>query len=417
MINSIKHLYRFSVIISFAGIFNSFRFFVRIKKLPQVDILFSCHDNSRPILLNGKYSSPLIDSLAMKLNNYSNITLALPFSKHSGNKTSGNTVNLNLYVIAALLKRFLTSGSIALKNTKNDPLIQFYNKLYQKINIKLIIGVLPSIEMCIAAKNNNIKIMDVQHGIIESDDPDSYYSLNKRSLHQNSGWPDYILCRNEQSYRTVLKLKDYTKPFLIGNLNKFFYENIYPNKERIPLFETKRKTILFTFQDFKRIPDISSFTKSNINAGIIFPNALLKLISESNYNFLLKLHPSQIHKKDLFKLHNKAFEKIFAGYDNVDYISCNQMPLEYSLTESDLHITFNSATLYDAMDYGLKTILLDENIERLSSYYGELMDSNSLVVDSKLELDFSEHFDEKNQKKQDKSLNNFNFEDFILKNI
>ena len=93
------------------------------------------------------------------------------------------------------------------------------------------------------------------------------------------------------------------------------------------------------------------------------------------------------------------------------------MPLEYSLTESDLHITFNSATLYDAMDYGLKTILLDENIERLSSYYGELMDSNSLVVDSKLELDFSEHFDEKNQKKQDKSLNNFNFEDFILKNI
>tara|TARA_Y100000389_G_scaffold102965_1_gene99824 strand:+ start:9419 stop:10672 length:1254 start_codon:yes stop_codon:yes gene_type:complete len=417
MINRIKNLRRFSVIVSFAGLYNAFRFFIRIKKIPQVDILYSCHDNSRPILLDGKYYSPLIDSLAMKLNNYSHITLALPFSKYSGNKTSGNTVNLNLYVIAALLKRFLTSGSIALKNIKNDPLIKFYNKLYQKINLKLIIGVLPSIEMCIAAKNNNIKIMDVQHGIIESDDPDSYYSLDKRALYQNSGWPDYILCRNEQSYKTVLKLKDYTKPFLIGNLNKFFYENIYPNKERIPLFKTKGETILFTFQDFNRIPDISSFTKSNMNAGIIFPNALLKLISESNYNFLLKLHPSQIHKKDLFKLHNKAFEKMFDGYDNIDYINCNQMPLEYSLTESDLHITFNSATLYDAMDYGLKTILLDENLERLNNYYGEIMDSNSVVVDSKLEIDFSEHFDEKNQKNQDGLLNNFNFENFILKNI
>ena len=417
MINNIKHLYRFRIAFSFIGLFNAFRFFVRIKKIPPVDFLYSCHDNSRPILLNGKYYSPLIDSLIIKLNNYSHITLALPFSKYSGNKTPGNTVNLNLYVIAALLRRFLTSGSIALKNTKDDPLIKFYNKLYQKLNLKLIIGVLPSIEMCIAAKKNNIKIMDVQHGIIEGEDPDSYYSLDKRLLHQNSGWPDYILCRNKQSYKTVLKLKDYTKPFLIGNLNKFFYENIYSNKEETPLFKTKAKTILFTFQDFQRIPGISSFSTNNMNEGIIFPNALLKLILKSNYNFVLKLHPSQIHKKDLFKLHIKAFEKLFSGCDNVDYKNCNRMPLEHSLANSDLHITFNSATLFDAMDYGLKTILLDENLERLNNYFGELMDSNSVIVDPKLEIDFSKHFYEKKQKKQDGALNNFNFEDLILKNV
>ena len=39
-------------------------------------------------------------------------TLALPFSKYSGNKAHGNTINLNLYVIVALLRRFFTSGSI-----------------------------------------------------------------------------------------------------------------------------------------------------------------------------------------------------------------------------------------------------------------------------------------------------------------
>jgi len=45
------------------------------------------------------------------------------------------------------------------------------------------------------------------------------------------------------------------------------------------------------------------------------------------------------------------------------------------------------------------------------------MDSNSVIVDPKLEIDFSKHFYEKKQKKQDGALNNFNFEDLILKNV
>ena len=49
--------------------------------------------------------------------------------------------------------------------------------------MKIIIAVQPSVEMRIAAKKYKIKILDVQHGIIESEDPESYYSLNKRSLY------------------------------------------------------------------------------------------------------------------------------------------------------------------------------------------------------------------------------------------
>ena len=137
----------------------------------------------------------------------------------------------------------------------------------------------------------------------------------------------------------------------------------------------------------------------------------------NNYNFILKLHPSQIQKKNLLKLHFRAFDKLFSGCDNVDYKKCNQMPLEYSLSNSDLHITFNSASLFDAMDYGLKTIILDDNFERLNNYFGELMNSNSIIVDPKLEINLSKHFDKNQQKKQDETLNNFNFQDLILKNV
>ena len=78
--------------------------------------------------------------------------------------------------------------------------------------MKIIIAVQPSVEMCIAAKKYKIKIFRCSAwDTVESEDPESYYSLNKRSLYQNSGWPDYILCRNMQSYKSILKLKDNTK--------------------------------------------------------------------------------------------------------------------------------------------------------------------------------------------------------------
>lgn len=414
MISSIKHLYKFRRNISFMGLFNSLRFYKRIKKISEVEILYACHDNSRPILLNGKYYSPLIDSIILKLNNYSNISLALPFSKYSDNKTPGNTINLNLYVIIALLKRFITSGSISLKKINKDPLIKFYKKLFEKLNLKLIIAIQPSMEICIAARQIGLKVMDVQHGIIEIDDSSSYYSLDKRLLHKNFGWPDYILCRNKQSYNKVLKLKNYTKPILIGNLNKFFYENVYYNNKEKQLFEKKTKTILFTFQPMY---NDSAFSKNNICEGIIFPKKLHELILKNEYNFILKLHPSQIQKKNLYKSHINAFDKLFSDCKNVDYKICNKKPLEYSLTKSDLHITFNSASVFDASDYGLKTVLLDDNHNRLNNYFGELIESGNLIVDPNLEINLSEHFSKTKQNIINKDLNDFGFKDFIFQNL
>ena len=108
----LNYLYQNIRIMSIKGILNSFIYHVPIKKLTKTDILYLCHDNSRPILLNNKFYSPLIDSIIIKLNSLSNITLGLPFSKYSGSKTFGNTVNLNLYVIIALIKRVFYFKSI-----------------------------------------------------------------------------------------------------------------------------------------------------------------------------------------------------------------------------------------------------------------------------------------------------------------
>ena len=216
-----------------------------------------------------------------------------------------------------------------------------------------------------------------------------------------------------QSYKSILKLKDNTKPVLIGNLNKFFYKNIYTNVNDSEIFKTKVKIILFTFQPFYTC---SNFSENNMNEGIIFPNALLELIKNSNYNFILKLHPAQIHNDDTFTFYNKALKKLFLGYNNVDFTICNKKPLEFSLSKSNLHITFNSASLYDAIDYDLKTILLDDNLARLKNYFGELIDTNYVAVDSKLNIDFNKYFDRIEENEEKDFLNSFNFEKFILSN-
>ena len=79
MYKELRYLKKFDKIISFVGLLNAFKNFKSIKKLKPVDILYLCHDNSRSSLVNGKYYSPLIDSINIKLKKYSNITLALPF--------------------------------------------------------------------------------------------------------------------------------------------------------------------------------------------------------------------------------------------------------------------------------------------------------------------------------------------------
>lgn len=412
MYKELRYLKKFDKIISFVGLLNAFKNFKSIKKLKPVDILYLCHDNSRSSLVNGKYYSPLIDSINIKLKKYSNITLALPFSKYSGNRTYGNTINLNFYVIVSLLKRIFRNGSLKLKNEQNDPMIQFYSHLFEKLKLKIIFGIQPSIEICIAAKTNNINIVDIQHGVIDVKvNKESYYSLNKRINLNNNGWPDFIFCRNIHSFNEIMNLKNHTKPLMIGSLSKFFYDKIYLKNEELPLFKTKRKTILFTFQPSY---ESKSFCSNNLQHKIVFPTVLLNLIlnSKSKYNFILKLHPIQIKNKDLLKPHMNALSNLFLKCDNVDFIINNQKPLEYSLANSDLHITFNSASLFDAFDYGLKTILLDDNMSRLNSYYGELMNSDFIIVEPTLEIDFNKHF---TQKKYKEDSDDFDFEDFILK--
>lgn len=382
MTKLIKYIKSFSRNFSVSGFLNAIVNHNDINKInnTNLDIIYLCHDNSRPVMFNGKHFSPLIDTIAYKLKDFNSITLALPFSRFSGSKTHGNTININFHILLALVKRIFIKNNFFIQSTDNDPLVNFFYEFLLKTNPKLIIGIQPSKEICIAAKKLNIIVFDVQHGIIDTNLPTSYYSILKRISINNQGWPDFILCRNELSKNKVFELSNFTKPILIGNLNKLFFSEIFYTDKKIT-FNNNKKIILYTLQ-----PVIDEVFKSeNTIEGLVFSKELLEIINKSNYNFIIKLHPAQIKNLSIYNSYIKMFDKLFFNNSNVEYILSNQLPLDYSMSISDLHITFNSACVFDAVDYNLQTILLDKNIERVKSYFGELFDAKFVHVSTNLD--------------------------------
>lgn len=403
---TIEYLKLFSRNISFLGIIRAFTDRTKIKDLQKVDILYLCLDNSRPIKRNGVLFSPLIDTVNYRLEEYKSYTLALPFSIRSGKETFGNVINLNSYILIGLFKRLLRFQSLSLKQIDKDPIVGIYEKILKKTSPKIIIGIQPSSEICIAAHRNNIEVHDLQHGIIDTKAKLSYYSKAKRRFNEARCWPDYILCRNSFSYNKVLKELDFSKPILLGNLSKYFYQKIYKEgkKKRDVFKDPTKKIILYTLQPI----DVASFLNENTIEGVIFPKVLLRLIKENKYNYLIKFHPSQIQHPVLYEKHKNAFLKIFEGLDNVDFIECNKYPLDNSLSYSDLHITFNSACVFDAMDYNVISIVLDGDVSKIKSYFGELTETEFIRIDPELKTIDSTAFDKQT------SLEDFKlFDDFI----
>ena len=67
------------------------------RTLEKCNVLFYCHDSHRPIKIEGKSFSPLVDSLVEIFSQMglSSITVAAPWSQLTGEDTFGNVISIN----------------------------------------------------------------------------------------------------------------------------------------------------------------------------------------------------------------------------------------------------------------------------------------------------------------------------------
>lgn len=347
----------------------------RKKNLKHVDILFLCHDNSRSIIVEGLRYSPIIDTIIDDLDSdISTLTFALPFSLHFGKSCHGNVVMYNGVLFWAYLSRLLLSRTLGLEDVKNDPVVKAWRSILNQINPKIILGINPSPELCIVAKERNIFVGDVQHGIIA---PGNYYDLNKRENIKQAGWPNVIYCWDQFSKDFVdLNLSPYVQSEVIGHPARFSNAgkkllNSDVSKESEDLF-----TVLVTLTSY--CPE--SHINDKIFKDIGIPSSLVSFIIKfgSFCRWNIRLHPAQIsNKKNEIYL---SLDEIFHDLHNVSWITCNDESILSSLSKSSVHITYNSASAREAELFNIKTVLLDEDKESMNLYFGDMLMTGKAIM-------------------------------------
>lgn len=387
---------KYNIVWTFRGIFYAVTGYFRA--LPSdIDVLFLCQDVHRHSERDGKKFSPIIDSLIdyiyEKKSDLRIVTLATPFSREFGKGCYSAVYNANNYVLYGIIKRFIKTGSFELLNSSCDPLVLEYEKLLKRVKCKIIIGIQPSVELCLAAKGFGIKTFDVQHGLISDV---NYYNLNKRKKINQFGWPDFVLCWDEESVLRLNRLSNnIVNGIVIGNPSYVEYSNInITTKEYLNPISIKSdlKThflVTLTYHDYGFVFDDIYYNTIGI------PQKLVQLMRSTHDIFWrIRLHPVQ--RKFHYKKIDNLLKNIFQNQQNVDWDFASNANFRYAIDGCLGHLTVSSASALDAAILGVKTLFVG---------------SEQTVDYNKISIFFQEYIDSGKMKFVDSS--NFSYEDII----
>ena len=207
-----------------------------------------------------------------------------------------------------------------------------------------------------AAKEFGIEIYDYQHGI-QGDYHFAYSKWLNMPVNGYTFLPNFLVYSSldKISLDASFTNEKHPKSFIVGNLwNKFWLENCTKDSN---LEKTKNYTkyILYTLSPIKPY----------------FPKFLLEFMQKSNNTFWwIRVHPRYKFQQNEVELVLKMF-----SIKNYEIELSTNLPIQEVLINSDIHITQYSSTSLDALDFGIKTILVDKQGKLL---YKNLIDSGDL---------------------------------------
>lgn len=341
-----------------------------LAKLNQSDVLILCSDADRGYCYKNKRYSPIADSVSEKLTKagISVCAIALGLSKYTETACFGNPIRINGLISRASVAAVFVN--ILRKNKKKSIEVQkdVWLKVLGRVNPVCIMAIQPTPSLCLAAKELRIPIADIQHGVLSSE---GYYGMAYRSVLQQAGWPDFILCWDIASMQWVeKKLKPYVQARVLGHpwLERF----LHPEKDdglvssasaALPTSIPTRRRILVTLQwGYEKTEGIST---SGIPEGVV---ALIKK-SRGDVEWLLRAHPIMLAKVGVSGFCG-IVESEFEGCQNVIWEWPSVAVLPVVLANVDLHITWGSAVTIEASYYGIQTALLGADRIALSDWFG-----------------------------------------------
>jgi hypothetical protein len=195
---------------------------------PPVRVLTTAHDNDRSLLLDGKWYSPLVDTIEddLKTRSVSCASIARIISRIKGERAYGHVLSPEgAFARALVMKRlagFFVRGRYCYSHSEEE----IWAKILRQTGAKFALGIQPSREMCAACHKLGVWVADVQHGVIGDSHP--WYGHVFRSPDPVEWLPDAFLCWDHGSAEV---LQRWTAPKGIDTVvtgNRWLRRFLYP---------------------------------------------------------------------------------------------------------------------------------------------------------------------------------------------
>lgn len=334
------------------------------RHLAKADILAVRHDDDCGQLIDGKYYSPLIDSILDELRMHTALTVASPYSYRIKDSSHAGALNFNGAFVRELLAKRLRS-KLSLKAGASD--LDTWRAVLRAVQPRYVISIQPHPALCRACHEQGVYVFDVQHGYIGPKNPG--YGEEFQIGRDRQEMADCILCWDEDSAASIRgwTSKKRIELRVIGNpwVNKFVTRR--DDDKVIRFFESQRPAdrhssarleILVSLQwgldDPATAPDQALFDNE------FMPIELERVIrnTQADYDWVLRPHPAQYLNPVVFK---RLIAHVTRRFGASVRVSENE-PLPFVLSSVDLHITYNSSVVIEAAYFGVPSALLDPQI-------------------------------------------------------
>ncbi|MBK7666217.1 MAG: hypothetical protein IPJ32_02080 [Sphingobacteriaceae bacterium] len=224
---------------------------------------------------------------------------------------------------------------------------EFFDIVFSKSKVKFIFiqdyHIHLQIAMCISAKKHNIRVIEIQHGILDS----KYYPfINGKEDY--ALLPDYLWCWSIKD-RDIIRKANYElnslKPFVGGNmwLKKFLNDEVSKMDRDHELF--------FVKNDYERVVLIT------LQPVYLLSELMIEVISKSpaNWLYLVRFHPLNTTEAEKQQIINEL-----SRFTNVEIDIASKANLYQLYKKSDFQITHSSASAIEALVFNLPTIVCSD---------------------------------------------------------
>lgn len=337
------------------------------KPVPKrVPVITVNNDNSRSIVVNGRFYSPLMDTIADDLarRGVDSFGVARIASRIRGDRSHALVHAPDGGFARALLQKHCLRLLRRRGGSAYAPMEEaVWRQVIRDSGAQRIVAIQPSRELCVASRALGVWVGDLQHGVIAGGHP--WYDEASRG-HEPAEWlPNAFLAWDEGSAavtrdwvgRYGVKTQVIGHPWLarfraMAPDDTVVHEQIAKFAEWLPRRD-REANILVSL----------SWGEADLTNGFLHEELIALIQSTADrFNWMIRLHPNQMRGFASNEAGSFASFQARVLPPRVEWRHSSEAPLPVVLGASDLHISWTSSVTIEASFVGVPSALLNPKL-------------------------------------------------------